>query len=142
MHTSILSLLLNVDLNHPYDHALLELVQDTLDGWPAVTSLVPLPARDRTCVQDESSAEGPSVHDTLSWLESLHEENMRLMTECGELLALVLMLDLKLSRFATLVQRAFPGAGEMLCASLGVTTHQACFPTGRRGPKRSSLRCV
>jgi hypothetical protein len=142
MHTSILSLLSNVDLNHPYDHALLELVQDTLDGCPAVTGLEPLPAQDRPCVQDEPSAGVPSVHDTLPWREPLHEGNMRLMTECGDLLALVLMLDLKLSRFATLVQRAFPGAGETLCASLGVTTHQACLPTGGRGPKRPSLRCV
>jgi hypothetical protein len=136
MHTSTLSLLSNVDLGHPYDHALLELVQEMLNGRAAVAGPEQIREPYRTWFQDDATAVVTRAHGTPPLLEQFSEACIRLMIEHWELQVLVLILDLKLSRFATLTQRAFPGACETLFESLGVTTHHELFPTEVGGPKR------
>jgi hypothetical protein len=142
MNTSLVSLLSNVHLDQPYDSALLEWVEQTLDGRAMVASLEPTQELYRPWSQDETTALVTNTHDTPQLLAPLREGYMRLMIERWELYALVLLLDLKLSRFATLVQRAFPGACETLFQDLGVTTHHKCSPLEAGGPKRPLLRLV
>jgi len=142
MNTSLLSLLSNVHLGHPYDSALLKWVEQTLDGRAMMASLEPMRELYRPWLQDEATALVMNTDDTPHLLAPLREGCMRLMIERWELYALVLLLDLKLSRFATLVQRAFPGACETLFEDLGVTTHQKYFPLEAGGSKRPPPRLV
>lgn len=139
MNTSLLSLLSNVHLGHPYDSTLLEWVEQTLDGRAMITSLEPMRELYRPWLQDEATALVTNTDDTPHLLAPLREGCMRLMIERWELYALVLLLDLKLSRFATLVQRAFPGVCETLFEDLGMTTHHKYFPLEAGGPKRPPL---
>jgi len=136
MNTSLLSLLSNVHLGRPYDSALLEWVEQTLDGRAMITSLEPMRELYRPGLQDEATALVTNTDDTPHLLAPLREGCMQLMIERWELYTLVLLLDLKLSRFATLVQRAFPGVCETLFEDLGVTTHHKYFPLEAGGPKR------
>jgi hypothetical protein len=135
MNTSLLGLLSNVHLGHPYDSALLEWVEQTLDNRAMIASLEPIRELSHPWLQDETTALVANTHDSPHLLAPLREDCMQLMIERWELYALVLLLDLKLSRFATLVQRAFPGACETLFKDLGVTTHHKCFPLEADGPK-------
>src|SRR5437870_2699878 len=141
-NTNLLSLLANVHLGHPYDSALLEWVEQTLDGRAMVASLEPMRELYRPWLQDEATALVTNTPDTPQLLAPLREGCMRLMIERWELYALVLLLDLKLSRFATLVQRAFPGACETLFQDLGVATHHKCSPLEAGGPKRPPRRLM
>jgi hypothetical protein len=142
MNTSLLGLLSNVHLGHPYDSALLEWVEQTLDGRAMITNLEPMRELYRPWLQDEATALVTNTDDTPHLLAPLREGCMRFMSERWELYALILLLDLKLSRFATLVQRAFPGACETLFEDLGVTTHHKYFPLEASGPNRPPLRLV
>jgi hypothetical protein len=142
MRTSLLSLLSNVHLGHPYDQALLEVVQETLDGCATVGSPESMRERCRPWFQAEATVLATNAHDAPPLLAQLREGCIQLMIERWELHALVLLLDLKLSRLATLVQRAFPGACETLFEDLGVTTHHQCFPPEVGGTQRPQLRIV